>query len=62
LKSQLETLGSEFTARDNPVYLSPVLLNTSEELESVVNMFMSDNRQATRMYIVLDSFPAPTEL
>ncbi|MFA5308240.1 MAG: MMPL family transporter [Dehalococcoidales bacterium] len=58
LKTHLQALSSQFASRDNPVFLSPTLLSASPSFQGLVNMFVSESRQSTLLYVVLDSFSA----
>jgi RND superfamily putative drug exporter len=58
LKEQLAALSAKFKAKGNPVFLSNTLVSASTDLQVMKNTFISSNQQATRLYIVLDSYPA----
>jgi uncharacterized membrane protein YdfJ with MMPL/SSD domain len=62
LKTQLQSLSTQFASRDNPVFLSPVLISASPTFQGMVNAFVSENRQSTLMYVVLDSSSTSNEV
>jgi len=53
----LQTLSAAFQANGNPPFLSSVLLSASTQSQELLNLFYSQDRQAARMYIVLDAYP-----
>ncbi len=57
LQADLETLNARFQANGNPVFYSPSLVASSSQLKGVMDMFFSPDGRATRLYIVLDTYP-----
>jgi len=55
--SNLQELAASFEANGNPVFLAPSLLASSPELKGLKEMFLSQDGQAARLYIVLDDYP-----
>ena len=57
LINNLNALSTEFASNGNPVYLPPVLIQASPQLQNLVDLFFSRDRRATVMYVVLDAYP-----
>jgi RND superfamily putative drug exporter len=57
LQNDLVTLSAIFQAKGTPVFLSPSMIASSAQLQELVNTFTSPDKRATKMYIVLDTYP-----
>ena len=57
LQTDLKTLSARFNANGNPVFLSPSLTASSAQLKTLEETFLSSDGQATRLYIVLNTYP-----
>ncbi|MCR4392808.1 MAG: efflux RND transporter permease subunit [Dehalococcoidales bacterium] len=57
LINNLNALSAEFAGNGNPVYLPPTILQASPQLQNLVDLFFSKDRQATLLYVVLDAYP-----
>ncbi len=56
-QTALQGLAAAAVANGNPVFLSQTLLASSPEASTLLDTFYSEDRRATRLFIVLDSFP-----
>lgn len=57
LSSDLQTLSARFKANGNPVFLSPSLMASSAQLKALADSFLSSDGQATRLYIIPNTYP-----
>jgi RND superfamily putative drug exporter len=55
--NDLKLLSTLFEQNGNPVFLSKSLMGSSTQAQDLINLFISDDKKATIMYIVLDSYP-----
>jgi RND superfamily putative drug exporter len=55
--TDLQTLSARFKENGNPLFLTPSLLASSPDMQALVAQFVSQDGQATRLYIVLDAYP-----
>jgi RND superfamily putative drug exporter len=57
LNTHLQTLSARFKANGDPVFFSSALAASSPEMQALMDSFFSPDRQATRLYLVLDTYP-----
>jgi RND superfamily putative drug exporter len=55
--SNLQMLSAGFEKNGNPAFFAPSLAASSPELKNLIDLFLSQNGQAARLYIVLDAYP-----
>jgi len=55
--SNLGALSARFTENGNPAFLAPSLVASSPELQDLIDLFVSQDGQAARLYIVMDAYP-----
>jgi RND superfamily putative drug exporter len=55
--ADIQTLSARFQANGNPIFFSPTLMASSAQLKGLMNMFFSADGRATKLYIVLDTYP-----
>jgi uncharacterized membrane protein YdfJ with MMPL/SSD domain len=55
--TDLQLLSARFKENGNPVYFSPSLMASSAQLKGLMEMFFNADGQATKLYIVLDTYP-----
>jgi RND superfamily putative drug exporter len=58
---QLEDLGSQFRERGDPYFLPQNLLAAMPEAQGLLDVFFSPERDATRLYVALSSYPYSLE-
>ncbi|PKH44658.1 membrane protein, partial [Dehalococcoides mccartyi] len=57
----MRSLSNTFTANGNPYFISQTLMQTSLELDSLVNMFYSEDQSGTRLFLILSDSPYSNE-
>jgi RND superfamily putative drug exporter len=57
LNTNLQLLSARFQQNGNPVFFPESLTASSTEMQGLLDTFFSEDRRATRMYIVLDAYP-----
>jgi putative drug exporter of the RND superfamily len=55
--TDLQTLSARFQANGNPIFFSATLTASSPQLKAMTGQFFSSDARATRLYIVLDTYP-----
>ncbi len=56
-QGSLQGLAATAVEQGNPVFLSQTLMTSSPAAAALMDAFYSRDREATRMYVILDSFP-----
>jgi RND superfamily putative drug exporter len=56
-QADLGTLSARFVQQDNPLFFSPTLLASSPEGKALLNTFFDPDSRATKLYIMLDTYP-----
>ena len=57
LATDLQTLSIKFQQNGDPLFLSPSLIASSPQMKALVDMFISPNGQATKLYIMINTYP-----
>ncbi len=55
--TDLQTLSARFQDNGNPIFFSPTLTASSTELKTMMNTFFSADGRATKLYVILDTYP-----
>jgi RND superfamily putative drug exporter len=55
--NDLNSLSQKFSQNGNPLFLSKTLMSASSQFQNLENIFFSQDKRATQMYIVLDAYP-----
>ena len=55
--AHIQTLSARFQANGNPIFFSPSLTASSPQLKGLMDTFFSGDGRATKLYIVLDTYP-----
>jgi len=56
-KADIGTLSARFMKQGDPLFFSPTLLASSPEGKTLLDIFFDPSSRATRLYIVLDTYP-----
>jgi RND superfamily putative drug exporter len=56
-KANLADLSNEFREKDNPMFLSSTLMDADPDTKDLLNLFISEDEKAARLYVVLSAYP-----
>ncbi len=56
-QQNLTELNQLFIQKGNPPFLSATLLQSDQQSQNLLSLFFSQDRRATRLYLVLDAYP-----
>ncbi len=57
LVTDLQTLSTKFQQNGDPLFLSPSMIASSPQMKALVDMFISPNGQAAKLYIMTNTYP-----
>jgi uncharacterized membrane protein YdfJ with MMPL/SSD domain len=55
--TDLQLLSTKFEQNGDPVFFSPSLMASSPDFQDLMDLFFSEDKQATKLYIVPDAYP-----
>jgi RND superfamily putative drug exporter len=56
-QTNLDELSNEFRERDNPMFLSSTLMDADPDTKDLLNLFISEDERAARLYVVISAYP-----
>lgn len=56
-KDNIDELSDKFREKGNPLFLSSTLMDADPDTRDLINLFLSEDEKAARLYVVLSAYP-----